>query len=141
MPTEGGEIVEMPLDAEASAPRRARAVLRDALKTWELDGLGEITELLASELVSNAVDHAGGAITLRVIARADRSVVRLEVDDLSPALPTVAHPDQRSTTGRGMLIIDTLATDWGVVPHPDGGKTVWCEIDTTTTARDIHDPR
>ena len=81
--------------------------------------------LCASELVTNAVEHARTWSDVRLAVADER--VRIEVDDLSEQLPAVRHPDPMSVRGRGMLIVDTCSDRWGVERHP-GGKTVWCEL-------------
>ncbi len=54
--------------------------------------------------------------------------LRIEVADPSPKPPVVRHPDPADDHGRGILLIDSLASAWGVVVRPDG-KTVWFEIE------------
>ena len=60
------EAVETQLPSSVSSPQLARAFLRSTLETWKLDGFGEVTELLATELVANVVTHVGAPMTLRV---------------------------------------------------------------------------
>jgi anti-sigma regulatory factor (Ser/Thr protein kinase) len=109
--------------------------LRAALQTWELDGLGEVTELLTSELVSNVVRHVGSPMTVRALCQPSR--IRVEVDDPSPEPPVLEHPEPRDPRGRGILLVDTLADDWGTEMRDDG-KTVWFEIDARTATEEIH---
>ncbi len=87
-------------------------------------GLGDtdLAELLVSELVTNVVLHAGTDVELRVAASGDQ--VRVEVSDTSPAMPAIRHFDVEAGTGRGMMLVEALASDWGTDPRP-GGKTVW----------------
>ncbi|GAC1441098.1 MAG: ATP-binding protein [Mycobacteriales bacterium] len=81
--------------------------------------------LLTSELVTNALRHGRGSVSLRV--NADTLHVRVEVYDAEPRPPivVVAGPDAES--GRGVLILDSLAAAWGVEDKPDG-KIVWFEL-------------
>jgi anti-sigma regulatory factor (Ser/Thr protein kinase) len=109
--------------------------LRGALETWALDGLGEVTELLTSEVVSNVVRHVGSAVVLRAIR--DDDWIRVEVDDTSDALPVIEHPRPLDLGGRGMVLVDTLADRWGADLHP-GGKTVWFEIDARRASGEMH---
>jgi anti-sigma regulatory factor (Ser/Thr protein kinase) len=113
----------------------ARAFLRSTLETWKLDGFGEITELLVTELVANVVIHVGAPMTLRV--QRATSAVRVEIDDPSPDVPVVRHPDAADEHGRGVLLVDQLATAWGVEPHAEG-KTVWFELDVSTATAEAH---
>jgi anti-sigma regulatory factor (Ser/Thr protein kinase) len=131
------QIVEVALPAHTHAPADARALLRDALHTWELDGLGDVTEIIVTELVANVVRHVGTTMTLRISATADRSMVRIEVDDPSSRDPEVQHPKHGSDGGRGLMIVDALSTRWGV-HHRESGKTVWAEIDAVTAAVEMH---
>jgi anti-sigma regulatory factor (Ser/Thr protein kinase) len=129
--------VETQLPALASSPTTARAFLRAALQTWELDGFGEVTELLTSELVTNAVRHVGAPMTLRAIRQP--AAIRVEVDDPSGDAPTAREPQLLDESGRGLLLIARLASAWGVTHHHDGhGKTVWFEVDVTTATDEVH---
>jgi anti-sigma regulatory factor (Ser/Thr protein kinase) len=100
--------------------------MRAALRTWNREGLGPVTELLADELVSNAVRHVGEPMTLCAICHPDS--IRVEVTDPSPEHPVPRRVGPDAVRGRGMQLVDGLANRWGVEPH-DAGKTVWFEID------------
>jgi hypothetical protein len=130
------ETVETHLPSSNESPLLARAFLRATLETWKLDGLGEITELLASELVSNVVVHVGTPMTLRITRHP--SAIRVDVEDPSSVLPELRHPGIDEERGRGVLFVSELATDWGAERTEDG-KTVWFEIDTTTATSEVHD--
>lgn len=88
-------------------------------------------ELLVSELVANAVQHGQPEITLSI--NADPPGIGVQVTDEGnylPALPDRA-PDVRQPSGRGLRLVDSLSTSWGVTPNePPPGKTVWFEIRT-----------
>ena len=82
--------------------------------------------LLASELASNVILHARTDFTFRV--GWDGETVLLEAADHVPGdLPTVASPPVQQPSGRGLWLIDQLASRWGCVPL-DGGKRVWVEL-------------
>lgn len=85
----------------------------------------ETVELLTSEVVTNAIVHAGSAPELVVRVRRDR--VRVEVNDKSPAVPVVRVVDPAAVSGRGMVIVEELAGAWGV-EHIPRGKRVWFEV-------------
>jgi anti-sigma regulatory factor (Ser/Thr protein kinase) len=129
------DIVETHLPSTLSSPQLARAFLRSTLETWKLDGFGEVTELLVTELVANVVTHVGAPMTLRV-QRAD-SAMRVEIDDPSTEVPVVRHPGVADEYGRGVLLVDQLATAWGVETRADG-KTVWFELDVSTATEEAH---
>jgi anti-sigma regulatory factor (Ser/Thr protein kinase) len=109
--------------------------LRAALQTWELDGFGKVTELLSDELVSNVVRHVGSPMTVRALRQP--SSIRIEVEDSSTELPVRQHPDTLDDHGRGILLIEALANQWGTKQTGDG-KTVWFEIDVTTATEEVH---
>ena len=81
--------------------------------------------LLVSEVVSNAILHAGTDVLLR--CNADGDVVRIEVGDGSPVVPAVRHYDEEGTTGRDLELVAVLASHWGV-DAGDEGKTLWFEL-------------
>ena len=129
------ESVETQLPSSVSSPQLARAFLRSTLETWKLDGFGDVTELLVTELVANVVTHVGRPMTLRV-QRSD-STMRVEIQDPSTEVPVVRHPDAAEEHGRGVLLVDRLANAWGVEPRADG-KTVWFELDVSTATEEVH---
>ena len=131
------ESVETQLPSSMNSPQLARAFLRSTLETWKLDGFGDVTELLATELVANVVTHVGTPMTLRI--QRGPSTMRVELEDPSTAVPVVRHPDPADEHGRGVLLIDELADAWGVEPRADG-KTVWFEIDVSTATAEVHGP-
>ncbi|HZP29238.1 MAG TPA: ATP-binding protein [Acidimicrobiia bacterium] len=118
--------VQTEFASRVTTPASVRAFLRTTLQTWALDGLGELTELLADELVSNVVRHVGEPMTVRAIRSPTR--IRIEVDDPSTDPPVLQHPDRDTPRGRGIMLVDALATRWGTDVHPSG-KTVWFEIE------------
>lgn len=82
--------------------------------------------LMTSELVTNAVLHGGGEVRLAVEAGDMR--VRVEVGDDEQRRPQVPQPDDEAEGGRGLIIVDALASAWGVTDSPRGGKVVWFEV-------------
>jgi two-component sensor histidine kinase len=101
----------------SSCPHLPPGVLNDAL-------------LLTSELVTNAVRHGGGGdISCRLWP--GQRVVRLEVADGNGTLPREVDRGLVADSGRGLHIVDTLASRWGSTPgQRESGKTVWFELDT-----------
>jgi anti-sigma regulatory factor (Ser/Thr protein kinase) len=130
------EKVETQLPALESSATVARAFLRSTLETWQLDGFGEVTEVLTSELVTNVVRHVGSPMTLRALRQP--SSIRVEVEDSSSDTPFARDAKPLDETGRGLLLVAALADEWGVTQHGDHGKTVWFEIDVTTATTKIH---
>jgi anti-sigma regulatory factor (Ser/Thr protein kinase) len=108
-----------------SAPREARRFAGDVLDACAYRGDPATVVLLVSELVSNGVLHGRGEIELVVGVKPDLVTVRVRDDD-PEHLPEVHHPVSDDPRGRGMLLVDRLATAWGVERLPGGqGKQVW----------------
>lgn len=129
--TDDPSLAEVLLPSEPASAGRARRLTRHQLGArWLLpDELAENAVLLVSELVGNAVQHAGAAeFGLRIRRR--RGWVRVEVRDPSRALPALLPVREMEViSGRGLFLVDTLADRWGVdlLSH---GKTVWFEMRT-----------
>lgn len=89
--------------------------------------VADVAELLVSELVTNALVHGGGGASLAVTVAPGG--VRVEVaDDLPDELQPVVRPTSASATGgRGLALVEALATAWGVRRAP-GGKVVWFHL-------------
>ena len=95
----------------ATAPQ-----LRDTLET---------VALLVTELVTNAILHARTPLLLTLESRPDH--VRISVADRSNDQPAVRSYESDAVTGRGLALVEQLATTWGVDTTPSG-KVVWCEV-------------
>ncbi|MFI8520649.1 SpoIIE family protein phosphatase [Streptomyces sp. NPDC085481] len=110
----------------------ARAAVGQALVDWGMPELADDAELLTGELLVNVLLHTeGGAVlTLEVLPEPVRRV-RLSVQDRSSAWPRRRTPGEAATSGRGLLLMDALASRWGVEPRGEG-KAVWCEIGPAT---------
>ncbi|HEY3672765.1 MAG TPA: ATP-binding protein [Acidimicrobiia bacterium] len=119
-------IVTLELENDVSAARHAREFLRDVLRIWCLQGVSDVAELLTGELVANVVRHVGAPMALRAVRRP--SSIRVEVDDPSTALPVRQDPQPSDDHGRGIVLVESLASAWGVAVR-NGGKTVWFELD------------
>lgn len=130
----GGAVAELPLPAHPSSSRDARRWVTDRLAELGLDPLADAVELLTSEVVTNALIHAGTPMVLRV--RTEGQGVRVEVRDGSPTPPARRHYSATATTGRGVEMLDSLADDWGWRPDPEG-KAVWF---TVLHAREVWAP-
>lgn len=106
---------------------RARAMVAERCLEWGLEDLLLPAELIMSELVSNAVQHAGTDLVASVVLR--RDLLHLIVTDGSPDPPrkSAGHPPIGALSGRGLLLVDEFATAWGCLPI-DGGKVVWATL-------------
>jgi serine phosphatase RsbU (regulator of sigma subunit) len=115
--------VSWTLPTELTSARRARMLIRRPLKRWGLAELIPSTELLVSELVTNAVRYAQGKIGLRLIREGG---LVCEVLDDSAALPRLRHPGADDERGRGLQVVSQVAQRWGA-RRSQSGKVVWCE--------------
>lgn len=88
------------------------------------DVLGDL-EVIVSELVTNAVRADCGHIELHLVVHRDR--IRLTVHDDAPGHPRIVTPAPDEGRGRGLGIVEAIATDWGVAREP-AGKAVWAEL-------------
>lgn len=122
-----GPWTRLRLAPSAESGSTTRAELRRLLEDAGVESeVRETAVLLASEMVSNAVEHGGGPSYLDAAIRPD--VLRLEVSDPSPELPAPAgEVDEVSERGRGLMLIAALSSRWGAERRRQG-KTVWCEI-------------
>ncbi|MFB6615092.1 SpoIIE family protein phosphatase [Streptomyces sp. NPDC085524] len=111
------------LDADPAVVGDARHLVLDQLTAWDLDELAFSTELIVSELVTNAIRHAGGPVRLRLI-RAD--TLTCEVSDSSNTQPRMRRAQNSEEGGRGLYIVAQLSHRWGS-RCTLGGKTVWSE--------------
>ncbi|MGW8974329.1 SpoIIE family protein phosphatase [Streptomyces platensis] len=112
------------LAPEARSVARARELARDQLMDWGLQDLVDTTELLVSELVTNALRHGHGEIRLRLLL--DRSLV-CEVWDADLAQPRRRRARDTDEGGRGLQLVGLLSEGWGSRRTPRG-KTVWFEL-------------
>ncbi|MEU2520331.1 SpoIIE family protein phosphatase [Streptomyces pseudogriseolus] len=118
---------ELPPDPAVVAD--ARRTAQDQLSRWGFDEEQMFTtELLVSELVTNAIRHASGRVRLRLIR--ERTLV-CEVLDGGASAPHLRHPRAMDEGGRGLLLVSQLAERWGTRFVPDG-KIIWAEQPLTT---------
>ena len=111
-----------------SVPASVAAVRRYAIGVCRDGGLQELADtaaLLVSEVATNALVHGSGDVQVRATASAGR--LRVEVTDGDPGLPKPRQAGALDEGGRGLALLDALATAWGTAPGPDG-KTVWFEL-------------
>src|SRR6266487_5826147 len=115
--------VSWTLPPELTSARRARGLIRRPLTRWELSDLIPVTELLVSELVTNAVRYAQGTIGLRLVLEGG---LVCEVLDNSAALPRLRNPGNEDERGRGLQVVSQMAQRWGT-RRTSAGKVVWSE--------------
>lgn len=119
----------MTLPAVSHSVRLSRYATRAVLTAWQLAHLDEAASLLVSELVTNAVRHARGIDVVMVNLHAGRTWLRIEVQDTDRHWPQPRIPGRYDDSGFGFILVDALASNWGV-RETEAGKAVWAELDT-----------
>jgi anti-anti-sigma regulatory factor len=116
--------VTLTLRPATTALPHARTLVNDACRKWGLGELALPAELVVSELVSNAVQHAGTDLVASAVLR--RGLLHLTVSDGDPNPPRKGptYPPAGALSGRGLLLVDEFATAWGWLPIATG-KVVW----------------
>jgi anti-sigma regulatory factor (Ser/Thr protein kinase) len=133
---DGRVTVSAELDASPTSVRVARDAVTELLvRNGCDDALVESIRLVVSELVTNAVVHAGTDIRLRCRVDTARRRVRIEVTDERPEALPVLRPSERGDGigGWGLHFVSTMGTNWGVATS-DHRKTVWCDVDAARHA-------
>lgn len=129
----------MPQPVTREFPRRAVAVpearsfVREVLGAWGVTN--RLNDMLTciSELATNAVRHdETHSHSFHVVLSGRDGLLRVEVRDASRRHPVLKPPSTDSTSGRGLLLVDGLADEWGVEPHSPHGKVVWAEFKIAT---------
>lgn len=121
------QVAAWDLSADPAVVAEARRTATGQLTRWGLDELVFTTELVVSELVTNAIRYATGPVRLRLIH--ERSLV-CEVVDGGATAPHLRHPRATDEGGRGLLLVSQLAERWGTRFVP-GGKIIWAEQSLT----------
>lgn len=107
------------------APRAARELAAQACWEWDLPEAATSAQVLASELVTNAVRHARTTISFAVMLGSAQ--LRLSARDWDPRPVRLLPPSDNEHRGRGLLVVDTIAKSWGQVSL-DHGKVVWAVL-------------
>ena len=113
------------LSPEPESVPRARSLVRQMLRDWDLQSLEDTTTLLVSELVTNAVRYADGDIELRLTKG---GVLVCEVGDGDVHVPRRRRSSPEEEGGRGLTIVGEYSRAWGTRPVASG-KVVWFELD------------
>jgi hypothetical protein len=135
-----GDVVERELRLEP-VPESAGVARRAVSSALEEAGGGDLADagtLLVSELVTNAILHARTEIV--VVLAASHDHLRVGVSDRNPHPPTRRDYAATATTGRGLEVVDLVATEHGTETHDDGTKTVWFELGAAAEAMPAAEP-
>ena len=105
------------LTRDPLAPGRARSQVRAAIREWAVPVDPDVAILLTSDLVTDAITHwAGQSVILAV--RCSRDALRVDLTEASRLLPEAA--DEPVATGRGLVLVAALSTEWGAFRTPEG---------------------
>jgi anti-sigma regulatory factor (Ser/Thr protein kinase) len=132
----------LPLGALPSAVPCARLHAKHVLWEWGLAGLSDSAELIVSELTTNAVAVSQrligsrydgkwqpGVPPVRLSLYSDKARVVVEVWDADDRMPEAQDIDLEAESGRGLLLVATLSTEWGIYrPEGASGKCVWAAV-------------
>jgi serine/threonine-protein kinase RsbW len=113
----------------------ARRLVETALHAWGLAHLTDHTLLVVTELASNAIRHADGEGMRVSVTRLSDHRVRVGVTDRDRTRPQINHSTPDQERGRGLLIVDSVSSLWGVDVLP-GGKHVWADLEPQPTDRE-----
>ena len=119
-------VVRAPLPPVARSARAARDLVSRTCLDWECSAQVGAATLVVSELVTNAMLHAGTDLSVSV-ARCG-AWMRLAVRDANSRVPLPQRVDTSEVSGRGMLLVAAVSEAWGVLPTRDGGKVVWAVL-------------
>lgn len=117
------------LPPDTASVAAARHYVEKVLSDWGVDGASWTCTQLISELATNAVIHARTEFVIEVSRHAD--VLRVCVQDASQVPPGLRRYAEDSTTGRGLRLVESMSSNWGVSKAPLG-KTIWFEIDLSS---------
>ncbi|WP_052745661.1 SpoIIE family protein phosphatase [Allosalinactinospora lopnorensis] len=118
-----GHVAHWFLEPRTSTPSRVRRLVRTTLADWDLSAIAETTELLVTELVTNAVRHSSQPIELRLLRT---EALLCEVADSDHQRPVLRHTAETDESGRGLQLVSRLARRWGSSAKTNG-KVVWFE--------------
>ncbi|OWA18332.1 ATP-binding protein [Streptomyces sp. CS227] len=115
----------LPREPESAAP--ARRLVRMSCCVWGLEALAAPGAVIITELVANSVRHARRESIRVTVERPAEYRVRLGVVDFSKQRPVRGTAGPEDETGRGLVLVDALAAEWGTELLP-WGKRVWAEL-------------
>ena len=125
------ETARLELPATPAAAGVARVFVRCLCEEWGVESVADVAELLSSELVTNAVLHAHSSVEL-CAARDEDGALRVDVYDRAAGghiAPRQRGADPAAENGRGLAIVASLASSWGV-DEAGHGKSVWFTLST-----------
>ncbi|MEU0223216.1 SpoIIE family protein phosphatase [Streptomyces sp. NPDC006284] len=127
--------------AEPERIATARQHLRDLLHDWPCEEQRDAAVLLLSEMLTNVLVHtdADALLVAEVTGAPGERRIRVEVTDSGDDLPHKRRPGEMASSGRGLMLIELLADEWGVAPRGEG-KSIWYEVYESTDPEDGFGP-
>ncbi|MFD9283142.1 ATP-binding protein [Streptomyces mirabilis] len=116
----------MSIAANKALVAEVRRSVRAALLSWGADEIADDMAVVASELASNALKYTGGEAAVRL--RLTKGQAQLEVEDGSAQQPAQRRVGTEAEKGRGLLLVEALAAEWGWRLRKGGAKTVWASL-------------
>ncbi|WP_405718704.1 SpoIIE family protein phosphatase [Streptomyces sp. NBC_01537] len=116
-------VVTWDLPSDPAVVSKARVQASDQLAAWGLEAMAFTTELVVSELVTNAIRYGKSPIHLRMILQ---SALTCEVSDASSTAPHLRRARVFDEGGRGLLLVAQLTENWGT-RHNREGKVIWAD--------------
>ncbi|MEU2490908.1 ATP-binding protein [Streptomyces sp. NPDC007883] len=102
----------------------ARHMVVESLNSWQLGGMADAVELVISELVTNSVVHGDGACVSFTLEYAEHELLITVSDDSPHDFPAPQRPSTDAEHGRGMILVDHIAKEWGTQVNANA-KSVW----------------
>ncbi|MGP3952887.1 ATP-binding protein [Streptomyces sp. 7N604] len=119
-------------------PKAARNLVDEHLTRWNLASLIDDAKIVASELVTNAIQYAPCRVVGFALRYAE-GALRIEVEDDSSEDPLLQQTNGYEEHGRGLQLVGHLTQRWGFHRNVSGTKTTWCLFDTTSAVGSNHD--
>jgi anti-sigma regulatory factor (Ser/Thr protein kinase) len=119
-----GQIAEWDVESDPAAVASVRAAVLEKLTEWNLDEIAFTTELILSELLTNAIQHATSPVQVRLLR--DRTLLICEVSDGTSTSPHLRYAATMDEGGRGLFLVAQLADRWGT-RYTKEGKVIWTE--------------
>lgn len=117
----------LPFEALPTEVGLLRRAATTQLDQWGVPTVGDVAQLVVTELATNVIKHVGEGSPTTLILEWKKDRLRVEMHDKSRSLPSLRTADCDAECGRGLHMLATMAVDWGTTVTALG-KAVWCEI-------------